>query len=111
MRTADTRYLNNWAAKPRLIFETIGKRPILAAGNSNGDLQMLQYVSQQTGPAMSILVHHTDAEREFAYDTHTDKVMPLAKQSGWTIVDMKADWKRVFPANNAAESQRRSKGE
>ena len=96
IRTAETKYLDNWDAKPRLIFQSIGKRPIFAAGNSNGDLHMLQYVSQQDGPSMSILVHHTDAEREYAYDKHTDKVMPLAKKEGWTIIDMKNDWNVMF---------------
>ncbi len=99
VRTATTEYFNNWDAKPRLIFQTLGKRPILAAGNSNGDLQMLQYVSQQSGPAMSLLIHHTDPEREYAYEKHTDKVMPMAKQLGWTIVDMKADWKQIFKSD------------
>ena len=96
VRTAKAKYLNNWDGKPRLIFQSIGKRPIFAAGNSNGDLHMLEYTSQQAGPAMSVLVHHTDAGREYAYDSHTDKVMPLAKKDGWTIVDMKGDWKIIF---------------
>jgi hypothetical protein len=96
IRTADAKYLNNWDGKPRLIFQSIGKRPIFAAGNSNGDLHMLEYTSRQTGPSMSVLVHHTDGEREYAYDSHTDKVMPLAKGQSWTIVDMRNDWKSVF---------------
>ena len=98
-RTTNAKYLNNWDGKPRLIFQSIGKRPIFAAGNSNGDLQMLEYVSQQEGPSMSVLVHHTDGEREYAYNKHTDKVMPLAKREGWTVIDMKNDWKAVFSAN------------
>jgi hypothetical protein len=96
VRTAESKYLDNWDGKPRLIFQSIGKRPIFAAGNSNGDLHMLQYVSQQDGPSISVLVHHTDAEREYAYDKHTDKVMPLAKKEGWTVVDMKQDWRTIF---------------
>jgi len=97
IRTREAHYLDNWDAKPRLIFQSIGKRPIFAAGNSNGDLHMLQYVSQQEGPSMSVLVHHTDAEREYAYNKHTDKVMTQGQKDGWTVVDMKDDWKIVFP--------------
>ena len=88
-------HLNNWDGKPRLIRSVIGKTPIFAAGNSNGDQHMLQYTALSGG--LSVLVHHTDAEREFAYDSHTDKVMPLAKEEGWTVVDVKRDWKVVFP--------------
>jgi len=96
IRTSDSKYLDNWDGKPRLIFQTIGMRPIFAAGNSNGDLHMLQYTSQQDGPSMSVLIHHTDGEREYAYNKHTEKVMPLATKEGWTVVDMKKDWKTVF---------------
>lgn len=89
-------YLDNWAGKPRLIEQVVGARPILAAGNSNGDEQMLQYVALQNRRSLALLVHHTDGEREFAYDTHTDKVLPRASKEGWTVVDMKKDWKRIF---------------
>ena len=96
----DGAYFNNWDGKPRQIWKVIGKRPILAGGNSNGDLHMLQYVSQQNRRSLPLLVHHTDAEREYAYDKHTDKVMPLAKKEGWTVIDIKNDWKTVFPGSN-----------
>jgi hypothetical protein len=69
---------------------------MLAAGNSNGDLHMLQWVGEQERPSLALLLHHTDAEREYAYDKHTEKVMPLAEQGGWTVIDMKKDWKTVF---------------
>ncbi|MGI9521859.1 MAG: HAD family hydrolase, partial [Hyphomicrobiaceae bacterium] len=95
VRTYQTRYFANWAGKPRLIKQIVGKRPILAAGNSNGDLHMLQYTA--LGGGFSLLLHHTDGEREDKYDKHTDKVMPLAKKEGWTVIDMKNDWKIVFP--------------
>ena len=98
VRTYRVDSIDNWDAKPRLIDRVIGKRPILAGGNSNGDQHMLQYVSQQDGPSLALLVHHTDGDREYAYDSHTDKVMPLAKQEGWTVVDMKDDWGTVFPS-------------
>jgi len=97
MRTADAKYLDNWDAKPRLIFQSIGKPSIFAAGNSNGDLHMLQWTAGQKTPSLALLIHHTDGDREYAYDKHTDKVMPLAREGGWTIVDMKNDWKEVFP--------------
>lgn len=96
VRTSQARYLNNWDGKPRLIFETLGCRPILAAGNSNGDLQMLQYVAGGKGTRLSLVVHHTDDEREYAYDKHTEKILPAAKKGGWTVIDMKTDWNRVF---------------
>jgi len=88
-------YLDNWDGKPRLIEKVIGKKPLFAAGNSNGDQHMLQYAALSGG--MSLLVHHTDGKREFQYDTHLDKVLPLAKKEAWTVVDMKRDWKRIFP--------------
>lgn len=95
VRSYGVEHLNNWDGKPRLIQSVIGKKPRFAAGNSNGDQHMLQYAALSGG--MSILIHHTDAERELAYDSHTDKVMPLAEKEGWTVVDIKADWRRVFP--------------
>ena len=63
--------------------------------HSNGDQHMLQYADLSGG--LSVLVHHTDGDREFAYTKHTDKVMPLAKKEGWVVIDMKADWKTMFP--------------
>jgi hypothetical protein len=96
-RTGHGNYLNNWDGKPRNILQTLGREPILAAGNSNGDLHMLQWVAGANRRTLAILVHHTDADREDQYDKHTEKVMPLAKEGGWTIVDMKNDWKSIFP--------------
>lgn len=95
VRSYRMEHLNNWDGKPRLIQQTIGKPPIFAAGNSNGDQHMLQYAALSGG--MSVLVHHTDGEREFAYTKHTDKVMPLAQKEGWTVIDMQQDWKTIFP--------------
>ncbi len=95
VRSYHVQHLNNWDGKPRLIQSVIGKKPIFAAGNSNGDQHMLQYAALSGG--MSILIHHTDADREFVYNSHTDKVLPLAEKEGWTVVDMKIDWKHVFP--------------
>ena len=95
LRSYRVRYLDNWAAKPRLIMQELGQTPILAAGNSNGDLHMLQYTVLNGG--LALLLHHTDGGREDRYDSHTDKVMPLAKKEGWTVIDMKNDWGVVFP--------------
>jgi phosphoglycolate phosphatase-like HAD superfamily hydrolase len=88
--------------KPVGIQTFIGRRPVMAFGNSDGDLEMLQWTTAGNGPRFGLLVHHTDAEREWAYDrtSHVgklDKALDAAKASGWTVVDMKADWKRIFP--------------
>ena len=96
IRAYRVEYVNNWAAKPRLIEQVIGVRPILAAGNSNGDEHMLQYVALQERRSLPLLVHHTDGDREYAYDSHTDKVIPRAAKEGWTVIDMKSDWKQIF---------------
>ena len=93
-------HLNNWDGKPRLIQQVIGKPPIFAAGNSNGDQQMLQYVGGSGG--LALMVHHTDAEREWAYDRQSavgrlDRGLNDAKAKGWLRVDMARDWNTVFP--------------
>ncbi|GJD65691.1 hypothetical protein CS379_17065 [Methylobacterium frigidaeris] len=80
-----------------------GRRPILAFGNSDGDLQMLQWSAGGSGPRFLGLVHHTDAEREFAYDRQSpfgrlDDALDEADRRGWVVVDMARDWKTVFPA-------------
>lgn len=95
--TGEGNNLNNRDGKPRQIWQRLGKCPILAAGKSNGDLHMLQWVAQQEGPALSLLVHHTDEEREDKYNKHSDKVLPLASQEGWTVIDIKNDWREIFP--------------
>ncbi|MDQ0316117.1 HAD family hydrolase [Amorphus orientalis] len=89
--------------KPVGIQMHIGQEPIFAFGNSDGDLQMLQYTCLPEGPSFCGIVHHTDAEREWAYDRNSDvgkldKGLDAAAADGWTVVDMKSDWKTVFPA-------------
>jgi phosphoglycolate phosphatase-like HAD superfamily hydrolase len=89
--------------KPININLHIGRRPILAFGNSDGDLQMLEYTTSGQGARLSLLVHHDDAAREYAYDRdsrvgHLDKALDAAKQQGWTVVSMKNDWRTIFPA-------------
>jgi phosphoglycolate phosphatase-like HAD superfamily hydrolase len=88
--------------KPININLHIGRRPILAFGNSDGDLQMLEYTAGGKGARLSLLVHHDDATREYAYDRdsrvgHLDKALDAAKQQGWTVVSMKHDWRTIFP--------------
>ena len=83
----------------------IGRRPILAFGNSDGDLQMLQWTAAGGGARFVGIVHHTDAEREWAYDRASsigrlDKALDEAQAKGWTVVDMKNDWKIIYPFEN-----------
>ncbi|MGA9574294.1 MAG: HAD family hydrolase, partial [Lysobacterales bacterium] len=96
-------FINDKAGKPVGIYQHIGRRPILAFGNSDGDLQMIEYTMAGEGPRMGLFVHHTDADREYAYDRNShvgtlDKVLDEADAKGWIIVDMKQDWKTIFPS-------------
>jgi hypothetical protein len=98
--TADL--IDDKAGKPVGIQERIGRRPIAAFGNSDGDLQMLQWTMAGPGPRFALLVHHDDPKREFGYDRRDklaklDKAWDEALARGWTVVSMKRDWKRVFP--------------
>jgi hypothetical protein len=93
--------LDDNVEKPAAIQKHIGRRPIAAFGNSDGDLEMLQWTTSGTGPRLALLVHHTDATREWAYDRNPsigqlDKALDEANAKGWTVVDMKNDWRRVF---------------
>ncbi|KRE20878.1 haloacid dehalogenase [Bosea sp. Root483D1] len=97
-------FVDDGPGKPVGINRAIGRRPILAFGNSDGDLQMLQYAAAGPGARLALIIHHTDAEREWAYDRTSkigklDKALDEAAAKGWTVVDMKADWKTVFPAS------------
>jgi phosphoglycolate phosphatase-like HAD superfamily hydrolase len=94
-------FLDDKEGKPINIQKIIGRRPIAAFGNSDGDLQMLQWTCSGTGARFCLFVHHTDAEREWAYDRESsvgrlDKGLDEAKANGWTVVSIKDDWKRVF---------------
>jgi phosphoglycolate phosphatase-like HAD superfamily hydrolase len=94
--------VNDNVEKPAAIQKFIGRRPIAAFGNSDGDLEMLQWTTAGTGARLALLVHHNDAAREFAYDRapsigQLDKALDEANAKGWTVVDMKNDWRRVFP--------------
>ena len=95
-------FIDDGPGKPSGINRFIGRRPILAFGNSDGDLQMLEWTAGGGGARFMGLVHHTDAEREYAYDRQSpvgrlDKALDEAAARGWTVVDMKRDWTVVFP--------------
>jgi hypothetical protein len=83
-------------AKPVRIWSRIGRRPIFAAGNSNGDIEMLSFASHEHGPSLKLLVNHDDEEREFAYAAGAERSMDEARKRGWNIVSMKDDWSAVF---------------
>lgn len=102
MRLPKLDFLDDKAGKPVAINKFIGRRPILAFGNSDGDLQMLQWTAAGAGARFMGIVHHTDAEREWAYDRTShigklDKALDEATRRSWTVVDMKRDWKVIFP--------------
>jgi phosphoserine phosphatase len=102
VRLPERVFYNNKENKAVAINTHIGRRPIAAFGNSDGDLQMLQWATAGNGLRLALLVHHTDVEREWAYDRkssigYLDKGLDEAQSMGWTIVDMKQDWKVVFP--------------
>jgi hypothetical protein len=102
-RLSEIDFIDDRAGKPVGINQHIGRRPIAAFGNSDGDLQMLQWTTKAGGRRLGMLVHHTDAEREYAYDRQShfgrlDKALDEANANGWSVVDMKADWRTVFPA-------------
>jgi phosphoglycolate phosphatase-like HAD superfamily hydrolase len=96
-------FVDDGVGKPEAIQLVIGRRPRAAFGNSNGDRQMLEWTQAGNGARLLMLVHHDDAEREFAYDgntrigTFSDALKEQATRRGWTVISMKNDWKRVFP--------------
>jgi hypothetical protein len=100
-RLPEINFIDDKAGKPVGINEYIGRRPIAAFGNSDGDLQMLQWTTMTRGRRFGLIVHHTDAEREYAYDRNSsfgrlDVALDAARVKGWTLVSMKDDWKRIF---------------
>jgi phosphoserine phosphatase len=102
VRLPEVNFVDEKAGKPVGINQAIGRRPLAAFGNSDGDLQMLQWTAAGAGPRFCLFVHHTDAEREWAYDRQSqvgrlDKGLDEAKAKGWTVVSMKDDWKVIFP--------------
>jgi phosphoserine phosphatase len=102
VRLPELNFYDDKAGKPVAINQHIGRRPIAAFGNSDGDLQMLQWTCSGEGPNYCLYVHHTDSEREWAYDrtSHIGKLdvgLDEATAKSWTVVDMKDDWARIFP--------------
>jgi haloacid dehalogenase-like hydrolase len=102
LRIPQMNFVDDGPGKPVGINAHIGQRPIAAFGNSDGDLQMLEWTTRAAStPALALIVHHTDAEREYAYDRKShfgklDKALDAAKLNNWTVVSMKDDWKRIF---------------
>lgn len=102
LRLPKLAFIDDKEGKPVAIHRHIGRRPIAAFGNSDGDLQMLQWTAAGSGKRLAVYIHHTDAEREYAYDRkghigRLDKGLDEAAQRDWTVVDMKQDWLTVFP--------------
>jgi len=102
MRLPAIDFIDDGPGKPVGIQKFIGRRPVAAFGNSDGDLQMLQWTAGGPGKPFMLMVHHTDAEREWAYDRQSpigrlDRALDEAQRRGWTVVNMKKDWKKVFP--------------
>lgn len=106
VRLPELNFLDDKEGKPLEIQRHIGRRPLAAFGNSDGDFQMLEWTTSGAGPRLGLIVHHTDAQREFAYDrlSHVgrlDKGLNEASRRGWIVVDMKTDWKKVYAFEKA----------
>ena len=102
VRLPEIDFIDDKDGKPVGINKFIGRRPIMAFGNSDGDFQMLEWTTSGSGARFGLIVHHTDAVREYAYDRESsigrlDKALEEAKVEGWTVVDMKKDWRYIFP--------------
>jgi phosphoglycolate phosphatase-like HAD superfamily hydrolase len=96
VRQPELDVLDDGPAKPVRIWSRVGRRPLLAAGNSNGDLPMLQFAAQPGRPSLRLLVLHDDPEREFAYTTGAEQALQQARANGWTVVSVNDDWVTVF---------------
>jgi hypothetical protein len=102
VKLPELQFLDDKEGKPIAIEIFIGRRPIAAFGNSDGDLQMLQWTTTGPGPRLGLIVRHTDAQREWAYDRASsigrlDKALDEAATRNWIVVDMKRDWKVIYP--------------
>jgi hypothetical protein len=93
--TRNLEVLDDGPQKPIRIWDRTGRRPILAAGNSNGDIEMLRFTAGSPA-SLCLLVHHDDAKREFAYDTGAEEALTTADRRGWTVISMARDWANVF---------------
>jgi len=111
VRLPELNFFDDQAGKPVGIHQHIGRRPIAAFGNSDGDLEMLEWVTAGMGPRFGLVVHHDDAAREFAYDRASvigklDRGLDEASKHGWTVVSMKNDWKRIFALHSNGSNWR-----
>jgi hypothetical protein len=102
VKIPELNHIDDKAGKPVGIHHHIGRRPVFAAGNSDGDFQMLEWTTSGPGPRFGLLIHHDDATREWAYDRDShigrlDKGLDEGPKRGWTIVSMKDDWKMIYP--------------
>ena len=95
-RQAAADYLDDGPEKPVHIWNRTGRRPVLAAGNSNGDIEMLDFTNHRDKPSLRLLVLHDDAEREFDYVSGSERALERAAENGWTVVSIKNDWSTVF---------------
>jgi phosphoglycolate phosphatase-like HAD superfamily hydrolase len=102
VKLPEVNLIDDGPGKPVGIQQHIGRRPVMCFGNSDGDLQMLQYTTAGPGARFGLIVHHTDAEREWAYDRDShigklNKALDEAPKSGWVVTDMKKEWKVIYP--------------
>ena len=103
VKSATVPVINDGPQKPASIHTHVGQRPILAAGNTDGDLAMLQWAAASPCRTLQLVVRHTDGEREYAYDrdpilgSGTQRIHAAATENGWTVIDMAADWSAVYP--------------
>jgi len=110
VRQPKIHFIDDKAGKPVGIYQHIGRRPILAFGNSDSDIEMIEYTQAGDGPSLALFVHHTDAEREYAYDREShvgklDRALDQAGEKGWIIVSMKDDWNAIFPVKEEDEEE------
>ena len=101
LRLPELNFIDDHAGKPVGIHSQIGRRPIAAFGNSDGDFEMLEWTTSAPGLRLGMIVHHTDGEREYAYDRKSmvgklDKGLDEARQRGWRVIDMKQDWRKIY---------------
>ncbi|WP_346836572.1 HAD family hydrolase [Microbulbifer sp. SAOS-129_SWC] len=109
IKLPEVNLIDDKAGKPVGIYQHIGRRPVFAAGNSDGDFEMLLWTTSGPGPRFGLLLHHTDAGREWAYDKDSpvgrlDQALSAAPRHGWTVIDMKKDWKTIFPWGNRSSA-------
>ena len=103
VRLPELNFIDDGGGKPIGIQAHIGRRPLIAVGNSDGDFEMLEWTVSGGGSRLALIVHHTDGTREFQYDREShvgrlDKALDVAERRGWIIVDMKRDWRRIYPS-------------